>query len=268
VSLLLSLFMYAYGVYRVWRQTAVDRGIRKWEAALFIGGWLGLVLALVSPLDAMGSALFSAHMTQHEILMLIAAPLLVLGRPMAAFLWALPLPWRQRFVGVSRARAIRQSWHVLKHPVTAWLLHAVVLWAWHVPILFEATLTSELVHAAQHLSFFLSALLFYESLLNGLSGRTGYGVAVLYIFTTAVHTSLLGALLTFSSTLWYPAYIGTTAAWSLTPLDDQQLGGLIMWVPAGVLYVVAGLAFFVLWLQESERRILQRERNLTSTSLY
>jgi cytochrome c oxidase assembly factor CtaG len=87
----------------------------------------------------------------------------------------------------------------------------------------------------------------------------GYGAAVLYLFTTAVHTSILGALLTFSPTLWYPAYLRTTAAWGLTALEDQQLGGLVMWVPAGLVYIAAGLALFAGWLRESERRVTERE---------
>lgn len=86
----------------------------------------------------------------------------------------------------------------------------------------------------------------------------GYGAAVVYLFTTAVHTSVLGALLTFSTTLWYPAYQTTTAAWGLSPLADQQLGGLIMWVPAGLLYVVAGLALLALWLRTAARSVVRR----------
>ena len=104
-----------------------------------------------------------------------------------------------------------------------------------------------------------SALLFCEALIHGREGWMGYGAAVIYVFTTAVHTSALGALLTFSQTLWYPSYQETTAAWGLTPVEDQQLGGLIMWVPAGVVYLVAGLLLFALWLRESERRALRRE---------
>ncbi len=73
------------------------------------------------------------------------------------------------------------------------------------------------------------------------TARVRYGASVLYLFTTAVHTSILGALLTFASTVWYPAYIATTSTWGLTPLEDQQVGGLIMWIPAGLVYVVAGL---------------------------
>jgi putative membrane protein len=136
---------------------------------------------------------------------------------------------------------------------------------WHVPSLFQATLGSEVVHAAQHVSFLASALVFAEALVyrggdGGADARMGYGAAVVYLFTTAVHTSVLGALLTFSNELWYPAYQTTTAAWGLTPLEDQQLGGLIMWVPAGVVYVVAGLALLAAWLGEAERRVARRER--------
>jgi putative membrane protein len=265
-SLLLSLFLYVRGVLRVWQQVAKDRGLRRWEVIAFVIGWLALVLALVSPVDAMGGVLFSAHMTQHEILMIIAAPLLVLGRPMAAFLWALPLVWRQRLMQASRILGWQRAWQILKHPATAWFLHAAVLWGWHVPMLFQATLTNEWVHAAQHSSFLVSALLFCESLVYGLNGRGGYGVAVLYVFTTAVHTSVLGALLTFANTLWYPAYRETTSAWGLTPLEDQQLGGLIMWVPAGMIYVGAGIIFLVLWLQEAERLSLLHERRWMATS--
>jgi cytochrome c oxidase assembly factor CtaG len=88
----------------------------------------------------------------------------------------------------------------------------------------------------------------------------GYGAAVLYVFTTSIHSGLLGALLTFSRSVWYPSYVGLTTSWGLTPLEDQQLGGLIMWIPAGVLYAIAGLALFAGWLRESESRVAKRER--------
>jgi cytochrome c oxidase assembly factor CtaG len=87
-----------------------------------------------------------------------------------------------------------------------------------------------------------------------------YGAAVLYMFTTSVHSGVLGALLTFAHTVWYPAYATTTGSWGLTPLEDQQLGGLIMWVPAGLVYIIAGLALMVGWMRESERRVQRREQ--------
>ncbi|HZS08733.1 MAG TPA: cytochrome c oxidase assembly protein [Blastocatellia bacterium] len=266
IGLVLMAYLYIRGVRRVWRQSAIDRGIRRWEAAAFAGGWLALVVALVSPLDAMGGALFSAHMTQHEVLMLIAAPLVVLGRPLVAFLWAMPLNWRRELVRAGKTTPVESGWRFLLNPVAAWLIHALVLWLWHAPALFQATLESDPVHAAQHLSFLVSALLFWEALVYGRDGRMGYGAAVLYVFTTAVHTSVLGALLTFANTLWYPVYQRTTAAWGLTAIEDQQIGGLIMWVPAGVVYIVAGLALFALWLRESERRVLRRENEVLQRS--
>src|SRR4030095_529764 len=101
---------------------------------------------------------------------------------------------------------------------------------------------NEWIHAAQHLSFLLSALIFYEAIVYEHEGRMGDGAAVFYLFTTALHTSARGALLTFANTPWYPVYRDTTAAWGLTPLEDQQLGGLIMWGPAGGGFLSGGVA--------------------------
>ena len=92
-----------------------------------------------------------------------------------------------------------------------------------------------------------------------------YGAAALYVFTTSLHSGLLGALLTFSRSVWYPSYVGLTSSWGLTPLEDQQLGGLIMWIPAGVLYAIAGLALVAGWLREAEKRALKREHSWART---
>jgi len=254
IGLVISAWLYRRGARRM-----VNRSLYGLESLAFFGGWLALVIALVSPLDDLGAALFSAHMTQHEVLMLIAAPLLVLGRPLTPFLIAAPARWRRELTAPWKTGRARRAWRLLVSPFIAWLIHAAVLWIWHAPTLFQATLESESVHAAQHLSFLVSALLFCEALVHGRERRVGYGAAVVYVFTTAAHTSALGALLTFSPMLWYSAYQETTAAWGLTPMEDQQLGGLIMWVPAGVVYLVAGLLLFALWLRESERRALRSE---------
>ena len=136
-------------------------------------------------------------------------------------------------------------------PFNAWTIHAAALWIWHFPPLFEATLTNDWIHAAQHLSFLGSALLFWWSLFYG-RGRHPYGTGVVYIFTTGVHTGILGALLTVTTKVWYPAYGNASLAWGLTPLEDQQLGGLIMWVPASLVYLGAGLTMFGAWMRASE----------------
>ncbi|MFL6333577.1 MAG: cytochrome c oxidase assembly protein [Pyrinomonadaceae bacterium] len=260
LSLALSGWLYARGVRRLWRESGRGRGVRRWEAWCYAGGWAALFVALVSPLHPWGEVLFAAHMTQHEVLMVAAAPLLVLGRPLVAFLWAVPMSWARSLGEAAKAVWWRRVWASLTNPLTAWALHALALWVWHVPALFEATLRSDLVHTLQHVSFLGSALLFWWALVHGPRGLKGYGAAVLYLFTTSVHTGVLGAFLTFTGRVLYPTYGGTTGAWGLTPLEDQQLGGLIMWVPAGLVYVGAGLALFAGWMRESERAILRRER--------
>jgi cytochrome c oxidase assembly factor CtaG len=262
VCLAVSAWLYAFGVWRLSRGTSPLRGVRAWEAAAYAAGWVALVVALVSPLHAWGQVLFSAHMGQHEVLMLVAAPLLVLGRPLVPFLWALPVSWRRAAGAAAKAAWWQAAWRAVTNPFAAWAIHAAALWVWHAPALFQATLESEWVHTLQHLSFFLSALLFWWALVHGRRGLMGYGAAVLYVFTTSLHSGALGALLTFASRLWYPAYATSTQAWGLTPIEDQQLGGLIMWVPAGLVYLVAGLALFAGWLRESDRRVERRERRL------
>jgi putative membrane protein len=259
VSLAVSGWLYLRGVRKLWREAATGRGIRRWEAAAYAGGWLALFIALVSPLHPLGEVLFSAHMTQHELLMLVAAPLVVLGRPVIAFLWALPLTWARRVGGWSKVAWFERMWHALTNPLTAWLVHAAALWVWHAPVLFQATLKSDLVHTLQHVCFLGSALLFWWALIHSPQGVRGYGAAVLYLFTTSVHSGILGALITFTGTVIYPAYSKTTASWGLTALEDQQLGGLIMWVPAGLVYIIAGLALCAGWMRESERRVSRRE---------
>ncbi|HEX2188904.1 MAG TPA: cytochrome c oxidase assembly protein, partial [Longimicrobiaceae bacterium] len=161
--------------------------------------------------------------------------------------------------GWARGGRVRAAWGALTAPSAAWLLHAAAIWLWHLPALYQATLASDAVHGLQHLSFLGTALLFWWALAHGRRGRTGYGAAVLALFTTALHSGGLGALLTFSPRPWYPAYAESTAAWGLTPLEDQQLAGLIMWIPAGVSYLIAGLLLLAGWMRESERRAVRWE---------
>jgi cytochrome c oxidase assembly factor CtaG len=251
--LILSATLYGVGLWRLWRG-GVGRGVSRGQALLFFAGWVSLLIALVSPIHPWGGVLFSVHMLQHEILMLVAAPLLVLGKPVVTTLKGLP-----RAAAAGCGWLINRPWwqaavHGLEHPLVAWAVHAAALWAWHIPALFNAAVRSELVHFLQHASFFGTALLFWWALFHARRGPAAYGAGVLYLFTTAVHSSVLGALLTFARDLWYSPYAETTRSWGLSPIQDQQLGGLIMWVPAGLVYVAAGLAMVVSWLRESERR--------------
>jgi putative membrane protein len=173
--------------------------VRPLQAAAYGAGLLTLVIALLSPLDTLSDVLFSAHMGQHELLILVAAPLVVIGRPLYALLWALPAKLRARVLALVESGPFRRAWRALSHPVTVLLLHGVALWIWHVPGLFEDALAHETVHALQHLSFFVTAALFWWTLVNGRYGRAGYGMAVLFVFATAMHSGLLGAMLTFAA---------------------------------------------------------------------
>lgn len=260
IGLVASLILFAIGLRRLWREVPRKRFGRMAEPMCFACGWLALFVALVSPLHAWGRVLFSAHMSQHEVLMLVAAPLLVLGRPIVVFLWAFPVNWSRRIGNLGKIGWVQRAWRLLTIPLVAWLVHAVALWIWHVPVLFEAVLQNEWVHTLQHLSFLISALLFWWALIHGPQGAMGYGAAVLYLFTTSIHSGALGALLTLAGSVWYPSYTGLTNSWGLTPLEDQQLGGLIMWIPAGLVYIIAGLALFAGWLREAEVRAARRER--------
>lgn len=251
VPLIVTAALYATGVRRLWRQAGTGRGVRRREVASFWAGWLTLVVALVSPLHPLGGALFAAHMTQHELLMVVAAPLLVLGQPGVAMVWGLPPAWRRPATRWTHAPAVARSWRWLGAPLQAWWIHALLLWVWHVPRLYEGALRSDAMHAAQHACFLGSALLFWWVLLRArLHGR---GAAVGYLFGAMVVTGALGALLTFATSLWYPSYARTTLAWGLSALDDQRLGGMIMWMPGGVSYLLAALWLMTGALQEPAR---------------
>jgi cytochrome c oxidase assembly factor CtaG len=192
----------------------------------------------------MGEVLFSAHMAQHTLLILVAAPLLVLGRPLVAFVWGLPTRWRGGVGSVVRTPAVRASWRWLTAPLVAWFLHGIAVWAWHAPSLYSATLTSDWMHALQHTSFLATALLFWWIPVEARRRPRAAGTSLVYLFATAMHTGVLGALLTFAPTLWYPAYAATTMAWGVTPVEDQQIAGLVMWIPGGVVYLAAALVSF------------------------
>lgn len=253
IALGLLSVLYGLGLDRAWRRAGIGRGIRRIQAACFAAGFAVLGAALLSPLHALGESLFAAHMTQHVLLMSVAAPLLVLGQPLLVLLWVLDRDGRQRAARVLRSGPVRSAWHLISRPAAAWLIHALAIWLWHVPALYDASVRSAPVHALQHASFLGAALLFWWVLLHRLAQRERAGIGVLYLFTTAVHTSLLGALLTFAGEPWYAAYAETTASWGLSPLEDLQLGGLIMWVPGWLPYLVALLAVASRWL--AERRV-------------
>lgn len=252
-SLVATAAVYARGVSRLWRTAGIGHGTSRAGAGCFAAGWLALAVALASPLHPLGQVLFAAHMAQHEILMLVAAPLLVLARPGVPLLWGASPALRHGWQHLARLPATRRVWRLVTLPAVAFALQAVALWVWHVPALFDATLNSDAVHAAQHVSFLGSALLFWWVLVHARQRAVAYGAAVASLFATSLQGGMLGALLTVAPRSIYPTYERTAPARGWTALEDQQLGGLLMWIPAGVLYMVAALALLAGWLRESER---------------
>jgi putative membrane protein len=212
---------YAAGVRRLWRSAGHGKALTFAHTTAFGTGLVLLVLAIVSPLHQLAERFLWAHMVQHELLMVVAAPLLVLGRPMQAFAWLVPV----------------RIWKPLGDPLLAWLLHGAAIWLWHAPRFFEAALANELAHFAQHVSFLGTALLFWWTILS----RPQLG-AMASLFTTMLYTGALGALMSVARHAWYAGY----------GLEDQQLAGLIMWVPAGLAYPAAAIFIGSQWLRRSE----------------
>lgn len=248
LPLTLSATLYGLGTARLWHHAGFGRGVRRWQALCFCGGWLLLFSALIAPLHWLGERLFAAHMVEHEVLMALAAPLLVLARPGGAMLWGFPSRWRSAVGGVGQAPAFAALWRQITRPAIATAIHGVALWTWHAPALYNAALRNDFIHWLQHISFLLSALLLWWALLRGRERDRGYGAASFYLFLTALHSGFLGVLITLARRPIYPLQSDTATAWGLMPLEDQQLAGLIMWVPAGMVYAVAALALAGIWI--------------------
>jgi cytochrome c oxidase assembly factor CtaG len=246
--------LYTLGLARLWRRAGAGGGLGFAQVSCFFLALTTLALALLSSLDGWSDRLFSAHMAQHELLMVVAAPLFVLGRPLTAYLWALPPAGRAGIGHWLQRPAVQSTWRFLSAPLFVLILHATVRWLWHLPSLFEAAMRDERLHAFQHFTFFLSAALFWWALVHGRYGKAGYGLAVLFVFATAVHTSILGALIGVAPRLIYAIYEQRARLAGWQPLEDQELAGLIMWIPSGLLFLITALALFAAWLGEAERR--------------
>lgn len=224
-------------------------GPRAW---IFLAGVVALLLALVGPLDRIGELyLFSVHMLQHLVLILIVPPLLLWGLPPAATEHLLAVPWLGRLE------------RVLGRPAVALPVAIVALWAWHVPTLYDMALRSESVHALEHVIFLVTATMFWWPVLTPVRARRlSPPAAMAYLFAVMASDSALGAILTFAPAPLYSFYLvppdpyGALAlirdGWHVSALADQQMGGLAMWIPGGLFTIVAILIEFGLWFQEPE----------------
>jgi putative membrane protein len=236
-------------------QRGVRQQSRNWRALAYGSGWLTLAGSLISPLHWLGEHLFTFHMIEHEIIMAISAPLLVLANPVGPLLWSLPRSIRKRAGRAMQPNAVRICWKWLSMGSHATVLHGIAIWTWHAPALFDAAVTSLALHRLQHLSFFLSAMLFWWSVFR----RSEAGEAAWHVFITMLHTSVLGALMALAPRVLYGVQTAASASWGLTPIEDQQLAGIIMWVPAGTIYAGAALALTAIWIKQAGQRARHRD---------
>lgn len=200
------------------------RRFDQWRQVAAVAGWLVVGLALVSPLCSFSVALFSARVGQHMIIALLVAPLVAFGLP-------------------RRVIASGEIWLA----VTAF---GLALWFWHLPGPYDLTFASTAIYWIMHLTTFGASIWLWSVLL---SPSCNLWTALTGSFFTAMHMSLLGALLTFSPKPLFAVHMLSTAAWGLTPLEDQQLGGLIMWIPTGLLLVAYAVVAFGLELRRLEQ---------------
>jgi len=210
-----------------------------------VAGLAAIVLALCSPLDALAHQLLLAHMIQHLLLMVVAPPLVWMGAPVAPMLLGLPRPLRRRVAAVLASPPVRRLTHALADPRVAWIAFVLALWAWHAPALYDRALRSDGWHHVQHACFLATGLLFWRPVILAWPARPAWPrwAMIPYVALAELQNSALAAILTFSGRVLYPSYETVPRGWSLSPVEDQAIAGVIMWVPGSLPFLLA-----VLWL--------------------
>ena len=260
---------YIVGYRRFARLEHADQSYRT-RAGLFAVGYAALVIALISPLHAVGEVYFSVHMVQHLLLSLVAPPLLLLSSSMPVLLWALPPRDRQtlgRLAG--RPGFVRSVLRALTRPMVAWGLFVGTQWLWHQPAAYDWALENRWAHYLEHVSFFVSAVLFWWPVIGAppVKSPLTYPARLAYTFLAWLPNSLLGAGISLAQGPLYPFYVNSAQVTGSDPGFDQQLAGLIMWVPGDVLFVSILLLLFVAFMQDEERQEARIDRELDARQL-
>jgi putative membrane protein len=240
-----------------YRRLAKRRHTQHRRDGLFVVGYATLVVALISPLHSVGEQYFSVHMVQHLLLSLLAPPLLLLSCSMPVLLWALPARDRAtigRLVG--QPGPIRSTLRFLTRPLIALVLFVTTQWLWHQPPAYDWALENRWAHYFEHLSFFFTAVLFWWPVIGAppLPSPLSYPARLGYTFLAWLPSSLLGAGISLSRAPLYPFYVQTAHTAGVDPTFDQQLAGLIMWVPGDVVFAAILLILFAAYMQHEERK--------------
>ena len=261
--------LYARGWARLRRARGVPQGagsrrshrlVRPRQAVSFFAGLAVLAAALVSPVDALADTLLSVHMLQHLMLLMVAPPLLVYGRPGLVTFLGLPASSRSGLGALAARRRLRQAARVVLNPLVVLVATVAALWGSHLPGPYQAAITHPALHAAEHLTFLVSALAFWALVIDAAPRRRlGYGPAILLVFVTMLAGAALGALITFSSSVLYPIYGAGAHLWGTTPLADQQVAGAIMWIPPGAVYFLTVIFLALRWFEDVDRKVRAAE---------
>lgn len=240
-----------------WRRVQESNGPvpPNWWAWAYAGGIASLAFSLLGPLESYNEQLFSLHMSQHLVIMQISAPLLLLGRPVQLLLRALPTRKTKTAVGFMYGRSnVRYAIIAITGPVIVFLLFNVNLGIWHFPNLYEAALNNDWIHHTQHLLFAGFSLLYWWVIIDPVPRhhKLPEGWAIGSIFLSMMIGSGIGAILTLAGDVIYPFYGEATNQWGWSPLLDQQVGGLIMWVGSFLLYAGVGIYLAAKFLQRDE----------------
>lgn len=242
IALFAGAYFYALGPLR--QRYGLAERVDSAQVGYFLLGTVIFAAALVSPLDTLGDEyLFSAHMIQHMLISVVVPPLWLLGTPE----WML--------APLFRSPAVVRVARIVTHPVVVFGLFNAMLWVWHAPALYGAALGSEGLHVLEHLIFTATGVLFWWPVLSPVRAlpRISLGFGVLYLFLGCQPMVGLGALLTFAAQPLYHPYVVAPHIWGSTPLGDQQLGGLIMWLPTNIPYLLGLSVLFFRWVSEHDR---------------
>lgn len=260
VILLLAGTFYTRG----WRHL---RGVRQGEKsrlatggrlAAYLSGLVVLGIALMSPIDVLGGQFFFMHMIQHLLLVMIVPPLLLFANPLPFFMWGLPLSARRQMGRMLRRKSgFRRRLRSFTAPGIVWMLFVVALLGWHDPGAYQAALRDEFVHDLEHLSFFATAMLFWWHVIGAgprIHSRMRQGALVAYVLSVVPPNMAAGVAIAFSSQPIYPYYVGVPRLWGMTVVEDQTLGGIIMWIPGSMMYILAALILIARWVQSEDEK--------------
>jgi cytochrome c oxidase assembly factor CtaG len=229
-----------------------------WRLASYLAGWGVLLVALISGIDAYGSMFFFVHMLQHLLIMMVAPPLLWLAQPYAIGMWGLPRRWRLEVGGLFADGApLRRALGAIARPGLAWMVMVVVTWVWHDGSMYNLSLTSELIHDIQHLSFVFMGLYYWWLVIGAAPRHYRFSTPLrrsLYVLAAVPPNALLGLSIALAEEPIYTYYEAVPRLWGMSVMADQQLGGVLMWVPGSMMFMMAALISAAIYFIEEEKK--------------